>query len=458
MTPGALSTSFNSRDLEEILFDDLGYSCDTRFAVAFSGGIDSTALLVAMASIASRGSADIVAAHVNHGLHSDADHWQAHCRTVAEQLQIEFKTGQVSVINRGAGLEATAREERYCWLAANVEPGTIVLTAHHGFDQAETVLQRAFRGGGTHALGAMRPLTALLGVDVARPLMGFTHDALANYVSAKGFEWIDDPANKDPAFDRSYIRTDVMPLLRKRWPGVDDSLARLAAQSAEDATLLEDLALLDLEQLVQSDAPSVVGGDSALSIAGLITLSSERQRNALRYWIRNTTGAAPSRSRLQSLLDDLCRDCEGAGHIQFGDTAVYKFRGHLYFENSFSSDSSDWVQAQWNFAEPLVMAGTGFKLVAESVKGDGISQSTVDHVNVRGRLADDRLRIHADAPSRSLKNVYQEHAIPPWQRQWIPVLGCPVDDRLIAVPGVGVDASVRASAHETGWVVRVQRL
>ncbi len=469
MAPGALSTSFDCHALETVLFDDLGLSRTSRFVVAFSGGLDSTALLTAMAAIAGRTAVTVTAAHVNHGLHRDADAWQHHCQNMAERLGVEFRSGRVHVVNAGSGLEAGARHERYGWLTENVDSDSILLTAHHGHDQAETMLQRALRSGGSHALGAMRLTGTMSGLELVRPLLGFTRDALRDYLKDaqnKGHPallnddqiWIEDPANADPQFDRSFIRTDVMPLLSQRWPNVHDAFARVAAQAAEDADLLQDLARIDLDSMLRHDIPSAVQGDLGLCLAALQELSDARQRNVLRYWIRQATGHAPARVRLQSLLDDLCGEAEGTGSISLGDFSIHKYKAHLYFEKSVDPEQPTTTPPVWDFASPLVFENAGLRLVADAVKGQGVSQASVSHVTVRARESSDRLRIHANAPSRSLKNLFQEYGIPPWQRRHLPVLGRPVDDRLIAVPGLGVDASVQARPDETGWVIRVQRL
>ena len=117
-----------------------------RYIVAFSGGLDSTVLLHALATGANQRDTPIVAVHVDHGLHEDSSDWSAHCKAVASSLGVDFISERVSVKrDAGHGPEAAAREARYRVLAALLKPGDWLLCAHHQDDQAETLLLNLIR-------------------------------------------------------------------------------------------------------------------------------------------------------------------------------------------------------------------------------------------------------------------------------------------------------------------------
>lgn len=207
-----------------------------RIYVGASGGLDSTVLLHVLAQL---GRTDAVAVHVHHGLHADADVWQARCAATAAALGMKFIARPVTVSSRGS-LEAAARNARYRVFAALLDrPDDRLLLAHHRDDQVETVLLRLCQGRGLYGMPASRPLGA---GRLMRPLLGLSRQELAAYAGDHGLSWIEDPANADPDMDRNFLRHQVLPLLRRRWPAVDDALLdAMAGQGRTDQALLEEL-------------------------------------------------------------------------------------------------------------------------------------------------------------------------------------------------------------------------
>ena len=125
--------------------------------VAFSGGADSTALLLATHELLeASGGKRLRAAHVNHGLQSEAGGWAEHCKAVAGDLGIPIECREVKVRAAGRGLEAAARRERYAALEDIMQPEECLLTAHHQDDQWETLLLRMLRGTGVTGLSGIR--------------------------------------------------------------------------------------------------------------------------------------------------------------------------------------------------------------------------------------------------------------------------------------------------------------
>jgi tRNA(Ile)-lysidine synthase len=131
---------------------------DVSLCVALSGGVDSTALLAALAALAAKRprAFQLRALHVDHGLRPASKQWAAHCRTLARKLHVPLKVLTTKVErSRGTSLEAAARDARYGLLAAALHPGEILVTAHHSDDQLETVLLQLLRGSGLPGISAM---------------------------------------------------------------------------------------------------------------------------------------------------------------------------------------------------------------------------------------------------------------------------------------------------------------
>ena len=153
--------------------------------VAFSGGLDSTALLGACAQL-QPAPAQLRAVHVNHQLQAQAAAWVRHCRRTAGKLGVPLTVRTVRVARaRGTSLEAAARTARYAALATVLREGEVLLTAHHEDDQLETVLLQLLRGAGIAGLAAMPALAPFAAGSLARPLLEVTHAQLAHWLATQ---------------------------------------------------------------------------------------------------------------------------------------------------------------------------------------------------------------------------------------------------------------------------------
>jgi tRNA(Ile)-lysidine synthetase-like protein len=269
---------------------------NTALCVALSGGVDSTALLAALAYNRPRALA-LRALHVDHGLRPGSRQWAEHCRALARRLRVPLKVLTTKVErSRGESLEAAAREARYRSLAGALKPGEILLTAHHGDDQLETVLLQLFRGSGLRGIAAMPALAPFANGWLARPLLSRSRAELEAWVRARGLTWVEDDTNVDERLDRNYLRRRVLPLIRERWPGSPAAVARSARHAAEAQGLLDSLARADVERASYGES---------LSVKSLRALPPERRRNALRFWITRAGWLAPDTRRLEEIAGPL---------------------------------------------------------------------------------------------------------------------------------------------------------
>ncbi len=259
-----------------------------KWWVAFSGGLDSSVLLHALARLAGgQALPPIAAIHVHHGLQVAADDWSAHCRAVCERLGVPLQVVRVRVA-AGASLERAAREARYAAFADCLGEGELLLTAQHRDDQAETLLFRLLRGAGVRGLAAMPAERALARGRLLRPLLDVSRAELELYARQHGLDWIEDPSNQSLEHARNYLRQRVMPTLQQRWPQATANMARTAAHMAEAQALLDELAVQDL---ATAQGPSRFDWLPlpSLALPPLRALTPARQRNALRHWLADLT-------------------------------------------------------------------------------------------------------------------------------------------------------------------------
>ena len=308
--------AFDGEWLEKRLARLLPGFPDVSICVAFSGGLDSTALLAALA-VRRHAYTNLRAIHINHGLHPHSRRWATQCKALATSFDVPLKVIATKVNrSRGTSLEAEARKARYDAFTLQLAKNEVLLTAHHEDDQLETVLLQLFRGAGLAGLAAMPDLTRFGRGWLARPLLPLSHASVELWARARRLVWIDDETNDDERFDRNYLRHQVLPLIKTRWPAAGRAVSRSARHAAEGQRLLSALALSDVERAADGEF---------LSAKSLRRLSPDRRRNALRYWITQCGAPAPNTSRLDELAGPfLHARPESTPRVAWGSVSVIR--------------------------------------------------------------------------------------------------------------------------------------
>ncbi|MEJ2345147.1 MAG: tRNA lysidine(34) synthetase TilS [Gammaproteobacteria bacterium] len=416
----------------------------SRYWVAYSGGLDSHALLHALHGARHDLGASVGAVHVHHGLHPDADHWTEHCAHVCAGLSLPLETLRVDArAGRGQSPEAAAREARYRALASVVAAGDILLTAHHQQDQAETLLLQLLRGSGPHGLAAM-PFSAEFGRGLlARPLLEVTRGQLQDYARRYGLHWVEDSSNARLDYDRNFLRHRVVPLLTGRWPAAAATLSRAAQHCADAARLLDALAAVDRETAA-TDAPR------QLSVTALRVLSPERRRNVLRYWVREQGLPLPSAGQLQQVAEELLQARPDATPVvHWPGAEVRRYRDGVYLMSPLAPPDLP-AAVTWRPNESLGLPHG--RLSTRPVQGAGLAERVCrGPMTVRFRQGGERYRPPGRQRSRSLKKRLQEYGVPPWQRARLPLVY--IGDELAAVADLWVCAPFAAQPGEPGRVI-----
>lgn len=238
-----------------------------RIVVGLSGGADSTlALLVAVQVTKVNPSCQILAVHCIHGLDADDPVWLKHCQNLCHKLKVELVTPRLNIVyGNGRSPEEVSRSERYKALLANLKGGILML-GHQADDQTENFLLAMKRGAGPRGLSGMRLVVNDGRGTIVRPLLGLKKKQIEDIITALGFDYVYDISNSYLKFERNFIRLKVLPLLRERFKGVDDAIARSAELCAQEHELAMRLALatvksarcekgLDINRLPLDDEP-----------------------------------------------------------------------------------------------------------------------------------------------------------------------------------------------------------
>jgi len=403
-------------------------------AVAFSGGLDSTALLHATAR-ASAGARRIVACHVHHGLQPQADAWAAHCEQVAHEFGVGFACTRLSgAPARGDSAEAWARAGRHRALheMAVAAGADLLLLAHHRRDQAETFLLQALRGAGSAGLAAMPAAQWREGLCWARPWLAQPREAIRAYAALHGLRWIEDPSNDDPRHARNRLRQTLWPAFASAEAGLAQA-ARWAQQA--DALAAEVVA----QDLAGRATPE------RLDMAALAALSPARASNALRAWL-SAHMSAPA-SLVQRLLAEWRPGATQCWPAPGGE--LHAWRDGLFWVPPATAAAA----APLDLSRPGRYPQPGWRgawLVEPA--SPGIAPARLTSLSQRPRAGAEQFQRAPASVPRSLKKACQDAGLPPWRRGG-PLL-FDAGQHLVAVAGLGLDARAFAAPGEPALGLR----
>ncbi len=410
--------------------------------IGLSGGVDSAVLLHLLAGLAPRYSWKLSALHVHHGISPNADAWALFCAELCASRAIPLQVERVDIAPlRDKGIEAAARQLRH--EALSRQAVDFIALAHHQDDQAETLLLQLLRGAGVKGAAGMPPVTNVVhGPVLLRPLLDTSRAKLEDYAIHHGLQWVEDESNTDEKYPRNFLRHRILPLLEQCFPACRTTLARAAGHFAEADALLDTLAELD--------AQNVFDGKT-LGVTRLSELGPSRAKNLLRWFLQQRGALMPENPRLEEMLRQLCAAREDAQVcITWGGWEMRRYRGraHVCTRQTEPAPGSSVI---WRNEEQLALPGGMLQFVP--CRGEGISAAKLGAapVSVRFRCGEESFRPDNARPARSLRYLFQDLGIPPWQRARWPLLYC--GETLVAIPEIGVQSGWRAAPDEAGMVL-----
>lgn len=352
--------------------------------VAYSGGVDSTALLHLTTQLKSNIS--IHAIHIHHGLSKNADHWLNTCQTQAADLNIEFIAHKLSPPTKRSNIENWARTERYAFFESVMQqtPNSLLLTAHHIEDQAETFLLQALRGHGLKGLAAIAKEKNFANGLLLRPFLDQKKNELIQYCQDHNLMWIEDESNQSTDFRRNALRHNIMLKLREIVPQADTTLARSAQLCAEADRLIHELLSSPLAKITM---------DNRLDLTQFKTYSSLQQKELLKMWLTRHS-LYPSQAQLLQIHVG-AQNMQSNWRYTLTESHLSIVKGYLLIEanttlaplTATEMDILHWLNEQQQ---------TTF---------------TLDDLIIRPRQAGDRCRPLYRHKSQSLKIIFQEQDI-----------------------------------------------
>lgn len=405
----------------ETLYQHISQLQTSRFLIAYSGGLDSQALLHAVIQLKKQHNfaPTIEAIHVNHHINSQADSWQQHCQDYCQEHSVKLHTSDV-VLEQGSNIEAQARQARFDAFKSVYQQGDVLLVAHHLQDQAETFLYRLMRGAGVQGLSAMQAQQTLFGMRVVKPLLNCSKTQLQNYAKEEKLKWVEDDSNNSIAFDRNYLRHKVLPILTARWPKAPEKISHAVAHLQQAQSALSELAEIDLATIEHVNTAEFLK-PAFIDLNELQRLSVARQYNVLRFWLQGL-GITISQAKLEQVFQMLIPAAEDAQPlIKLSDAkgTLRRYQHRLYLQPKLP----EVIEAtKWHALDELECSNIELSL-----------KKSVDvELSVKPRQQGEVILLAGK--HKQVKKLLQEKSVPPWLRDMLPFIYC--NDDLIAIADI----------------------
>ncbi len=397
------------------------------FLVAYSGGMDSTVLLHYLFTIKKYNpQISIRAIHINHNVQNDSKKWQTHCVNVCKEYNIPLIIEKID-INITKNIEEQLRIKRYNLIYKNLLDKEILLTGHHLNDQCETFFLALKRGSGPTGLSAMHSETIFGKTKIIRPFLTKTKEEIKNLANLNKLKWIEDFTNFNTNYERNFIRHKILPVFEEKWPFFLKNCFRTTQICNEETTLKNILLKEKIQQYLNFN--------ECLNISNFKCLRKELCVALIRYWIiflKNIKKV--SYKNIQCIYNKIMYNQENYNLkviIQKNEIRCYK--KFLYFVK-IKKDIRNLIIFWHNTENKLKLPNNLGYIIKNNQTGINLPKPKNNAlINIRFQHRG-KIFIIGRHKRRNIKKIWQEHNIPPWLRNQIPLLF--YNDQLISALGV----------------------
>ena len=269
-------------------------SPENKIFVAFSGGLDSTALLfLCNKALKEKKIGNLKAIHINHNLSKNSDNWQQHCESFCTSNKIEFESFIVEVSKNRSSIESQARQARYKIFESLLDENDQIVLAHHRDDVFETLLLRLFRGTGVDGLSGLNEKRSLGKGEIIRPFLNSSKSDLKIYIDENDLQYVEDDTNLNDDFDRNFLRNEIVPSLETRWSKLSERAAFTSLTAKKKKLSLDFM----LEKSFKKEISSGI-----IERAGFIEIPSFIIEELIRLILRKKGIALPNQKVLSEIM------------------------------------------------------------------------------------------------------------------------------------------------------------
>ncbi len=379
------STTLKTENLLKHLPHNNGY------LIAFSGGADSTALLHLL-----KDCKNLRAIHINHGIQKEADSWQNHCQRICDQFSVSLITEKAELQDSS---ENSCRLARYDFFEKHLKHGEILLTGHHASDHIETILLKLIRGTGIKGLCGIEKKRAFFHGHIARPLLDYSPEQLKAYLVKHQINWIEDPSNQENDYKRNAIRNEILPILQRHFPNTVNNISRSADNCQQSLDLINHLCDFSNKHLSTNQCRG---------------LPEHLQSTLIYHWLTHKGLPTPDKKTLKQITHDfLTASASKTPHYKSKYYQIYRWRDALHCIKNFTiidKDTTYHWQTDCDFTLPN-RSGT--------LRYNGKDQI---ELTIKFGQTGHKLKTHKHQFNKTVKQLFQDHNIPPWQKMNTPFI------------------------------------
>lgn len=210
-----------------------------KILLAISGGVDSMVLLELMRTAAKKDQLTLVVVHIDHQLRTESAAEASYLKNYCEKLEIPYYSKVWGEADKSQNTEARARRFRYDFFSEIMAQDgiSVLMTAHHSDDQAETILMKLTRGSVLSNLVGIRKKQSFGTGELIRPFLIFSKEEVRQFAEKTGIVYFEDHTNQSDAYMRNRLRHQVIPVLKKENPKFLEHMASFS----EQVTLADEL-------------------------------------------------------------------------------------------------------------------------------------------------------------------------------------------------------------------------
>lgn len=401
-----------------------------NWLIAFSGGADSRVLLELLFQNRTLAKS-ITAIYVNHHLQEIANEWEEINRQTCVELGIEYIVEHVVVDIKGS-VEANARNARYKAFAKHMTKESVLFTAHHSDDLLESILLAYIRGSGLDGVCATPQERTFEEGLLVRPLLGYSRAQIEDYCVKNNLSYVVDPTNSHNEYDRNFIRNNITPLLKKRFPQILTNTYKTSQNLCADKRVLDAY----YESELSSKLESVQWGKKAVLYSALLNYSDDFKLGILHYFFKSRYGIVPTKSQLLAILNYESIASDSKFKLDVGTNIISVYRDYIYVAHSIEKKNDEQV-IELTISNSFTYNGYSYKLIlltdveVDSIKANN-EQSAIDiyylsNINESITLCFNprvSIRVHPfyRNHSQTLKNIWKEIGIPLYLRPNYPIV------------------------------------
>jgi len=281
-----------------------------------------------------------------------------------------------------------------------------------------------------------------------RPLLKASRSDIEKYAKQHKLKWIEDESNLNIDFDRNFIRSKVLPILKNRFNHIVKVISRSSEHLAETQNLLDDLAKIDLKNHLKS-----INYKNKIKVNTLNKLSLTRAKNVLRYWLEMNDQLMPSKDLLDELLRQVLtakKDAELKIELS-KDYQIRRYKDEIYLVHKNQQANKNY-EIIWT-GESEILLPNGSKLKFKKVKGKGIALDLLKgkKITISNRKGGESFKPDIKRPTKKIKQLLQESNFPPWEREKLPLIFVSKD--LVCVPQLGIQHTYKTHPSKMGLEV-----